>query len=94
MARVQVQLNHSGMASLLKDPGVQADLMARMENVLAAAKASAPFVTGAHRDSGHIEAHEGPTRVSARVVFDSDHSLEVEARTGHIGRSLDAAGGA
>lgn len=91
---VRVQLNSAGMAALLKDDGVRADLTGRAGNVLGACRSSSPVgPTGEHRDSLHIEQHT-TDRVSVRVVANSDHSVEVEARTGHMARSLDAAGGA
>jgi hypothetical protein len=93
MARVRVELNHAGMAELLTSGGVRAELTRRMSSVLAVAKSTAPVETGQHRDSGHIE-QATTDRAAVRVVFDSDHSVEVEADTGHIARALDAAGGA
>lgn len=92
MARVRVQLNSAGMAQLLNDDGVRAMLTGRMQAVLDVAQATAPVASGAHRASGHIE-QDTTDRAAVRVVFDSDHSLLVEARTGHIARALDAAGG-
>jgi hypothetical protein len=93
VARVRVELISPGMADLLHDPGVRAELTRRAGPVLSAAQSSAPVVSGAHRDSGHIEQHT-TDRAVVRVVFDSDHSALVEANTGHIARSADAAGGA
>lgn len=93
MARTKVQLNHAGMAGLLKDDGVRADLTRRMERVLAAAQASAPVATGEYRDSLHIE-QDTTDRAAVRVVSDTDHTLVVEATTGSLARALDAAGGA
>ena len=87
MASTRVKLNHAGMAALLKSDGVRSALTPKAEAVLAAAKASAPVESGTHRDSGHIE-HDTTDRAVERVVFDSDHSLIVEANTGHIARSL------
>ena len=93
MARVKVKLLSPGMKALLNDPGVRADLTRRMQPVLAAAIASAPSVTGAHKASIHL-VQATTDRAVVRVVADSDHSLVVESKTGHMARSLDAAGGA
>lgn len=93
MARTKVQLNHAGMAGLLKDDGVRADLTRRMERVLAAAQASAPVATGEYRDSLHIE-QDTTDRVAVRVVADDWKAYIIEAKTGNLARALDAAGGA
>lgn len=92
MPRADVQLNSAGMAELLNSDGVRAELTGRAESVLGAARSGAPVVTGAYRDSLHIEQH-ATDRAAVRVVAGSDHGLEVEARTGNLARALDAAGG-
>jgi hypothetical protein len=89
---VRINLLHDGMAELLKDPGVRADLEARGRRVEAACIASAPVESGEHRASIHMETLT-TDRVKVRIVADSDHSALVESRTGHMARSLDAAGG-
>jgi bacteriophage HK97-gp10 putative tail-component len=93
MPRAQVELNHAGMAELLKSAGVQREVSRRAENVLAAARRGAPVVSGEYRDSLHVELRT-TDRATARVVAGSDHGIAVEARTGNLARSLDAAGGA
>lgn len=93
MARAKVKLNRAGMRELLKSDGVRDELTRRMGPVLAAAKASAPVKSGAHRNSLHI-VQATTDRVVVRVVADSDHSLAVEATTGHMARALDQAAGA
>lgn len=93
MAGVKVKLNHGGMAALLRDPGVRAELTRRMERSEQAAKESAPVESGEYRDSIHIE-QDTTDRAAVRLVADSDHALVVEAKTGNLARALDAAGGA
>lgn len=88
----KVKLISSGMAELLKSAGVRADIERRARRIEAAAKASAPVASGAHRDSIHV-VMETTDRARARIVADSDHSLAVESRTGHMARAADAAGG-
>jgi len=91
---VRIEINREGIRDLLNSDEVRADLTSRMERVESAAIASAPIgATGEHRDSIHIE-QATTDRAAVRVVADSDHSLGVEARTGHMARALDAAGGA
>lgn len=93
MARPKVRLNHSGVADLLKDSGVRAELTRRMERVKQEAVSSAPVASGDYRDSIHIE-QDTTDRAAVRVVAGTDHALVVEARTGTLARALDAAGGA
>lgn len=89
MAR-RVQVLSAGAAAILRDPAVLAMLEEKMGPVLDAAIASAPVASGAHRASLHIEGAI-EKRAVARVVADTDHSLGVEARTGHMARALDQA---
>ena len=81
------KLNHAGMGALLKSAEIRSLVAPYAERILAAAKASAPVESGEHQASGHIE-HDTTDRAVERVVFDSDHSLVVEANTGHIAGSL------
>lgn len=90
MPNVRIQLNSAGMRELLQSAGVRADLRGRGERVLAAAQASAPVASGEYRASLHIE-ETTTDRAAVRVVSDSDHALEVEARTGNLSRALDSA---
>jgi hypothetical protein len=93
MPRVRVQLNSAGMAALLRDPGVQEDLEQRADAVLSVAQGLAPRDSGDYEDSLHTEVVT-TDRVTVRVVAGTDHALLVEAATGNLARSLDAAGGA
>lgn len=90
----QVRLNRRGMAELLKSAGVKDELHRRAERAAAAARASAPVGTGAYRDSITVEDRVHPSRAVSRVVADVPYALAVEAKTGNLARSLDAAGGA
>lgn len=89
----KVELNHAGVAALLRDPGVRAELTRRAERVAAAARSSAPVVTGTYRDS--IKVLEATTdRAAVRVGATAPHAHLVESRTGNLARALDAAAGA
>lgn len=90
MPKAVVVLNTAGVKALLNSPEIRGELQRRAEAVEAEAKESAPLESGEHRDSIHIE-HATTDRAVVRVVADSDHSLWVEARTGHLARSLKAA---
>lgn len=91
---VRVQLNHRGMAEVLRSTGVRAELHARAERVAAAARVSAPVGSGVYRGSIRVEVLEHPSRVVSRVVADVPHAMVVESRTGNLARSLDAAAAA
>ncbi|MSZ76335.1 MAG: hypothetical protein F2667_04415 [Actinobacteria bacterium] len=71
--------------------GVTADLQRRMGNVLAAAQAAAPVVSGAYRDGLHLVTEVTPLGVSVAVAGDSSHDYQVEANYGVLARALDAA---
>lgn len=95
--RMDLEIDYAEMGRILRAEGeysgVRAELTRRMQPVLAAAKASAPSVTGAHKASIHL-VQATTDRAVVRVVADSDHSLAVEAKTGNLARALAAAGGA
>jgi hypothetical protein len=91
--RVKVTLNSAGVREVLHAPGLVADMQSRMERVAAAARGSAPVVSGEYRDSIHTVTVDHGDRMAVQVVADSDHAMAVEAATGNLARSLDAAGG-
>ena len=62
--------------------------------VVADAKANAPVASGAYRDSIHLEMVRHGDRTVAQIVADVPYAMSVEADTGNLTRSLDAAGGA
>ena len=86
------KLKSGGMAALLKSGEVRAFTTARAERVLAAANAAAPVASGKYRDSLHIE-QVTTDRAVTRVVGGTEYDWVVEARTGNLARSIDAAGG-
>lgn len=92
MARMKYRLNHPGMAELLKDAGVRADLTKRAERVLSRAQATAPVVSGDYRDGLTIQ-QDTTDRAVVRVVGTAEHSTIVEAATGNLAGAIDAAGG-
>lgn len=92
MARPRVVLNHGGMADLLKDEGVRAELTRRAERVLEAAKADPHDDTGAYEAGLHIE-QATTDRAAVRVVSGDRKGHILEAEFGILTRALDAAGG-
>lgn len=93
MAKTKVVLNSAGIAELLKDVGVRAELHRRGEQVAEAARASAPVETGAYRDSIVVVDGESPSRAHVRIGATVQYAAVVELRTGNMARSLDAAAG-
>lgn len=83
-------LNSHGLASVLASRDVRAALEHKAEAVLKAADARVPVRTGDLKASGHVEMDE-TDRAVARVVYDSDHAQVVNARTGFLSSSIDAA---
>jgi len=94
MATPKIVLNHAGIASLLKSPEVAAELHRRAERAANAARASAPVDTGAYLASIEVVDEVHKDRVVSRVYAKAPHSHLVEANTGNLARSLDAAKGA
>jgi hypothetical protein len=90
MAKMRVNLDHPGMAAMLKSAPVRAELNRRAQRALAAAQSSAPVDTGAYRASLHIE-QDTTDRAVVRVVADDPKSVFVEADTGNLARAIDAA---
>lgn len=86
---IKVNLNHGGMAALLKSGEVRSELTKRAEAVLSAAQSSAPVESGAYKSSLHVE-QATTDRAVVRVVADVDYALVVEANTGNLSRALDA----
>lgn len=92
MPNARVRLNSAGMRALLNEGGVRDMLTSRMQDALAAARASAPVESGEYRDGlGVFQATTD--RAAVRLGSTARHAPLVEARTGNIARALDAAGG-
>ena len=88
----RIRLNHSGMKELLNSSGVRAEMTTRAEQVLAVAQSSAPVASGAYKESLHI--NQGTTdRAVVNVATDVPYAMKIQSDTGHLLRSLDAAGG-
>lgn len=86
--RTKFKLNGSGIEDLLKGSAAEKACRPEAEKVLARAQASAPVVSGAYRDSLHIEEVDHPTRTVWQVVADAPHAMVVESDTGNLARSL------
>lgn len=85
-----VELNHSGMADLLKSAEVRAMLTTKAERVLAAAKADPHDDTGAYESGLHIE-QATTDRAVVRVVSGDWKGHIMEANYGVLSRALDSA---
>jgi hypothetical protein len=91
MARIKVLSR--GVSEVLRSPQMQRFLYDALGPAEAQAKATAPRKSGAHAASIHRESGVSGDRAFAAIVASTDHSLAVEARTGHMARSLDAVRG-
>jgi hypothetical protein len=94
MANVRIELNKGGIKAILKSPEVAAELHRRAERAASAARASAPVDTGAYKASIEVVDEVHKDRVVSKVVADVGYAMTVEANTGNLARSLDAAKGA
>jgi hypothetical protein len=92
MPRPRVVLNSPGVLELLNDPGVRADLEARMRPVLEQAIATAPVATGDYRASLAIQTLSRQDRPVVQVVARSLKASRVEARTGNLARAFAQVG--
>lgn len=83
----RVTLNSPGMHTMLNSAGMAAAMRARAERAAAAARQSAPRVTGAYAASINVR---GATtdRAVARVHADVPYAVDVEASHGTLNRSL------
>jgi len=94
MANLKVKLYSPGMAEMMKSEKVKAELHRIAERAAAAARASAPVKTGAYLAGIEVVDEVHKDRVVSRVVADVKYATTVEANTGNLARSLDAAKGA
>lgn len=103
---VEVDIDAEALQDIPLLPEVQADLKERMDRVVAVAKATAPVLTGAYRDSIHrLEEpdDDGTVHVDAAVHYAIyvEHGTRQVDRNGHsihrphytLSHALDAAGG-
>ena len=80
----------SGVEEILNSSETRSMLTGKAGAVLSAARSSAPVSTGAYQGSLHIE-QDTTDRAAVRVVADVPYAGVVEANTGNLARSLDAA---
>lgn len=93
MATVKFVPNPAGFRELLTSPGVSGDLKSRADRVAAQATSTAPRDSGEYAAGIEVVMENHRDRVVAHVVATAPHSMRVEANTGNLARSLDAAGG-
>lgn len=82
MARIKVKLNRKGMAALLKEPGVLADLERRARQIADAAGEG-------HDAGGQI----GKNRARASVITTTYDAMRAEATDRNLTRAFDAGRG-
>ena len=87
-----MKFNDAALQQLVREPGVREDMDRRANNVLDAARAAAPVLTGEYRDRLHIERSIAPTGAEVlTVTAGTDHDIYVEADHGTLAKALDAA---
>lgn len=91
MSKATVRLHSPGVRELLNDGGLGEHLESLGRRVEAAAKANAPVQTGQYRESISVWL-DHTDRVVCRIGAGVDYAVAVEAKTGNLSRSLDAAG--
>jgi Bacteriophage HK97-gp10, putative tail-component len=85
--QTRVDINHAGMAALLKSDPVRALIRDEAEKVADRARSSAPVASGDYRDSIRVESAT-TDRAVERVIATAPHSHIVEAKTGNLARAL------
>lgn len=86
----RVRLKSAGVEAVLKSDGVRAMLTAKMQPVLAAAKADPHDATGAYEAGLHIE-QATTDRAVVRVISGDRKGHILEAKYGILARALDQA---
>lgn len=86
-----MEFSNSYFEELGKSAGVTKLCTDAAEKVAAAARASAPVVSGDYRDSIHVEVRASNKRNVALVVADDWKALLIEAQTGNLVRALKTA---
>lgn len=74
------------------DPGIVTLVRSAAEQVAAAARASAPVLTGEYRNSIRVRI-KYQQRVVGVVEATSGHAMAVESRTGNLARALRSVSG-
>lgn len=89
----RVTTNRAGLAEVMSSPGVRQLVWAKGQQVVTAAKNSAPVESGTYRES--IRAVEDFTPwgwARVRVLATASHAALVEFRTGNLARAMESAG--
>lgn len=91
MSLAKFTFKGSGVEEILNSSDTRSLLTDKAESVLSAAQSSAPVSSGDYQRSLHLE-QDSTDRAVVRVVADVPYAAVVEANTGNLARSLDAAG--
>lgn len=86
-----IKVNGKGIRELLNSDMVKKDLERRGEKVKARANSNAPVDTGALAQS-HEMITDNTDRARVRIYSNKEYAITVEANTGYLSESLDAAG--
>jgi hypothetical protein len=89
----RIEIISAGVVEVLTGDGLTADMETRMSRSESAAKAGAPVESGDYQASIHMWTERHGDRNVTHVGSDVPYAMIVEAATGNLARSLDAAGG-
>ncbi|NMW65984.1 HK97 gp10 family phage protein [Mobiluncus mulieris] len=90
-AYVAIEWDEAFFENILKSEEVAALAESVANQAAAIARATAPVVTGAYRDSIHVEKYYGRKRAVAKVVADDEKSWWIESKTGNLHKALGKA---
>ena len=78
----------SGLDKIASSRAVHNLVLGAAEDVRDTARTGAPVLTGAFRDSIHVEVDQDRNGVVATVVADVDYAMVIESREGVLARAL------
>lgn len=88
---VDIEWDQDFFDNLLKSPEVAALTKRAAEQAAIAARATAPYDTGALQGSIHVEEHETAYRKIYRVRADDEKAMLIESKTGNLRKALGKA---
>lgn len=80
--------NQAGFKELAHSKQVGNECLKYADVVASAARASAPFDTGAYAGGISAKLEDHPSRITAQVVASDPKSLIIESKTGNLARAL------
>lgn len=85
---VNYRPNHTGLREVLRSDRMSEVITDAGEMIASRARANAPVLSGALRDSIRVAVDQHPTRVVAHVGVHVNYGLVIESRTHFLRRAL------